>query len=195
MNGYDFDKTIFKGNSVRRFSGYCFLRLPYLWLLLPEIVLALILYGLRIIKKDGFLRMLEWFVVFVPCREKFVKGFWDKNFKHVKGWYLDAKRDDDIIISASPAYLIEEICARLSVRCITSESGKRGTVIGKHCYGKYKVMAYEREFGKTPLETYYSDSLSDVPMFRLAKRGYFVRGDEITLLYENGNYSATSVGD
>ena len=28
--------------------------------------------------------------------------------------------------------------------------------------------------------------MSDEPMFKLAKRGYLVQGDKITLIYENG---------
>lgn len=191
MNGYDFDKTIIKGNSVKRFSDYCFLRLPYLWPLILVYFFASILYILRIIKKDGFLRVLEFFVVLVPHREKMVKRFWDKNIKHVKQWYWDVRRDDDIVISASPAYLIEEICSRLGVRCIASAVGKRGLVVGKHCYAEEKVTRYRAQYGDTPLATFYSDSMSDAPMFCLAAEGYFVKGDEITLVYKNGEPVAT----
>ena len=191
MNGYDFDKTILKGNSVKRFSDYCFLRLPYLWLLLPAYLVVLILYLVRIVSKDVFLRVLEFFVVLVPNRQKWVRRFWDKNIKHVKQWYLDRKRDDDIVISASPAYIIEEVCARLGVRCIASPVGKRWQVVGKHCYGKEKVTMYRARFGDTPLATFYSDSMSDTPMFCLAAEGYFVKGDKITLIYKDGQPVAT----
>ena len=186
MNGYDFDKTILKGNSVKRFSDYCFLRLPYLWLLLPVYLIVSILYVLRIVKKDNFLRVLECFIVFVPNREKWVRRFWDKNVKHVKQWYFEVKRDDDIVISASPAYLIEEICSRLGVRCIASPVGKRWQVVGKHCYAEEKVTFYREQFGDTPLAKFYSDSMSDAPMFRLAAEGYYVKGNTITLVYKDG---------
>ncbi|MCM1289442.1 MAG: haloacid dehalogenase-like hydrolase [Corallococcus sp.] len=186
MNGYDFDKTIFKGNSVQRFSMYCFVRLPYLWLLLPVYFFASVLYGMRILKKDGYLRVLEWFIVFVPNKQKKVIRFWDKNLKHVKQWYLDTKRDDDLIISASPAYLIEEVCSRLGVKCIASPVTKRGTVCGKHCYGEQKAVLYRNQFGEAPLRTFYSDSMSDKPMFRLAEEGYLVKGNKISLVYQNG---------
>ena len=187
MNGYDFDKTIFKGNSVKRFSDYCFLRLPYLWPLLIVYFFAAILYLMRIITKDKFLRVLEFFVVLVPNREKWVARFWDKNIKRVKQWYLAQKRPDDLIISASPFYLIQPICARLGVRCIASTVTKRGLVAGDHCYGQHKVTAYRTVLGDTPLATFYSDHMSDVPMFRLAAEGYLVDGDEITLIYKDGH--------
>lgn len=186
MNGYDFDKTIFHGNSVRRFCIFCCIRLPYLWLLLPELLLAVILYGLKIIGKDAFLRMLEVFVLFVPCKKRFVNKFWDKNFKHVKSWYLQVKQPDDLVISASPAYLIEEICSRLGVACIASPCAANGLVCGKHCYGEEKVRYYKQRFGETPLQAFYSDSLSDLPMLQLAQRGYLVQGEKITLLLQNG---------
>ena len=190
MNGYDFDKTILKGNSVRRFFHFCSLRLPYLWLLLPELLIAVILYGLRIIRKDGFLRMLEFFIMLVPCRKKFAERFWNKNVKHVKQWYLDAKRHDDVVVSASPDFLIDEICSRLGVVCIASPTNKRGSVVGKHCYGEHKVTMFRDRFPEATLETFYSDNMSDAPMFRIAKRGYLVKGDEIAQVYENGQYIA-----
>ena len=173
---------------MRRFSVFCYLRLPYLWILLPELLLAVILYGLRIIRKEGFLRMLEFYIVFVPCRQKFVERFWNKNMKRVQQWYLDAKRPDDIVVSASPDYLIGAVCKRLGIASIASKTGKSGYVIGKHCYGKYKVTMFRERFGDATLESFYSDSMSDAPMFQLAKRGYLVKGDQITQVYENGQY-------
>ncbi len=166
---------------------FCMLRLPYLWLLTPWYLLAVILYALHIVKKNGFLRMLEIFIVFVPNKQKFIKRFWDKNFKHIQQWYLDVRQDSDIIISASPAYDVGEICGRLGVNYICSPSSPKTFLVeGSHCYGAQKVVEYRKRFGDTPLETYYSDSMSDVPMFQIAKRGYLVKGDKITLVYENG---------
>ncbi|MCM1533464.1 MAG: hypothetical protein NC099_02305, partial [Corallococcus sp.] len=131
MNGYDFDETILKGNSVRSFFCYCMLRLPYLVLYMPVLLLAVILNGLHMVKSDAYYNMLTKYVVFVPNREKFVKKFWDKNIKKIKSWYLKQQREDDIIISASPAYLVEEACARLHVKCIaTPYDLKKAKVIG-----------------------------------------------------------------
>ena len=187
MNGYDFDKTIFKGNSFRRFYFYCLLRLPYLVVYLPVQLIAALLRGLRILNKHRFLNVLERFIIFVPNKRKFVEKFWNKNFKRIKSWYLEQKRDDDIIISASPQYLVEAACDRLGVKCIASQVDiNSGKTQGKHCHDFAKVDFYRQSFGDAPLQTYYSDSLTDVPMFKLAKRGYFVKGDEIELLYEDG---------
>lgn len=187
MNGYDFDDTIFKGNSFRRFYFYCLIRLPYLVLYLPVQLFAAILHGLRILNKHRFLCVLERFIVFVPKKIKFIEKFWDKNFKRIKSWYLQQKCDDDLVLSASPEYLVKVACERLGVKCVASQVDlNSGKTIGKHCHGKSKIDFYRRYFGNTALETFYSDSLTDTPMMKIAKRGYLVKGDKITLLYEDG---------
>lgn len=186
MNTYDFDKTILKGNSLFRFCTFCTLRLPYMLIVIPELLLTLALRKLRIIKKETFLKMMEVFVLFVPSKQKFVKRFWDKNMKHIKQWYLNVRRDDDVIISASPSYLIEEICSRLGVKCITSVSEQHCLVKQKHCYGEEKVVRFQKEFPNVVPETFYSDSMSDEPMMRFAQMGYLVKGNKITLVFQNG---------
>ncbi len=188
MNGYDFDKTILKGNSVRRFFAYCLLRFPYLILLLPMLLVLSVLFTLKIINKHRYLDGLELFLLFVPNKSKNIEKFWDKNIKHVQKWYLDTRTDEDVIISASPAFIVEPACRRLGVKCLATEKDVKTckTANGKHCYGEEKVVRYRQEFGDLPLECYYSDSWSDEPSFAFAKRGYLVRGEGITLVYENG---------
>ena len=186
MNGYDFDDTIFRGNSMRRFSIFCTLRLPYLILFTPMLLLAFLLRAVRILDKNRFLHMISLFIAFVPHAEKFAARFWDKNIKRIKPWYFTQRRDDDIIISASPAFLIEEICSRLGVSCIATNLDTHARLHGKHCYGAEKVKMYKAVYGDAPLASYYSDSKSDTPMFKFADKGYFVKGNEVSLIYQNG---------
>ena len=186
MNGYDFDETILKGNSVRRFFCYCFLRLPYLFIYLPVLLAAVIFK--RVLSPNAYYNMLTYYVKLVPNKQKFVTKFWDKNIKRIQAWYLEQQQEDDIIISASPSYLVEEACRRINARCIATPVDLRTSKVmgGNHCYGAQKPNFYREQFDNTPLETFYSDSMSDEPMFKLARRGYLVKGDKITLIYENG---------
>ena len=162
------------------------LRLPYLVVMVPIMIVAGLLRGLRILNKDQFLFALEWYVALVPRADWFAVKFWNKNMHRIKQWYLEQKRDDDVIVSASPQFLVEEACKRLGVKCIATNLDTRGNLHGKHCYGAEKVVAYKAQFDDNSLETYYSDSLSDTPMLRMAEYGYLVKGDEITLIYEHG---------
>ena len=187
MNGYDFDNTILRGNSTRRFYFYCLLRFPYLVLFIPVIMLASVLRGLHIISMNKYLHMLELYIALVPNVDKRVVKFWDKNMKRIKSWYLEMRRDDDIVISASPYFLVVEACKRLGVACIATNLDTHARLHGhKHVYGKEKVTMYNTVFCDKPLLSYYSDSMTDIPMFKLAKKGFFVKQDNIIQLYENG---------
>ena len=186
MNGYDFDNTIMRGNSTRRFSLYCTVRFPYLIFFTPVILLASILRALHIISKNKYLHMLELFVALVPNVEKHVVKFWDRNMKRIQPWYLEKRRDDDIIISASPFFIVVEACRRLGVACIATNLDTHARLHGKHAYGQEKVSMYKNVYGDTPLASYYSDSMTDIPMFKFAGKGYYVKNNQITLLYENG---------
>jgi len=193
MNGYDFDDTIFKGNSFRRFYFYCLVRFPYLIIYLPVQIFAWLLNALHILSKHKCLCVLERFIVFVPNKVKLVDKFWKKNFKRVKSWYLEQKRDDDVIISASPQYLVQVACDRLNVKCIASQVDiDTGRSLEVHCHGKAKVEYYRRHFADAPLATYYSDSMTDAPMFKLAERGFLVKGNKIVLKYYRGKEAEQS---
>lgn len=187
MKVFDFDETILHGNSVRRFFGYCLVRLPYLVLYLPVQLVACLLYAVKILNKDRFLSVLESFVLFVPCKKKFIVRFWDKNFKHIKSWYLSQRSNEDVVISASPLYLVEEACHRLGVTCFATNYSPE-TFLSKspHCWGSVKVDVYRQNFGDTPIEKFYTDSMSDLPLLEMAHEGYFVKGNSVSLLYLNG---------
>ena len=187
MNGYDFDDTIFRGNSMCRFAIFCTLRLPYLILFLPLLLIAVILRGVRILNKNRYLHLISLYVALVPHAERFAARFWDRNIKRIKKWYLQQQHASDVVISASPQFLVEEACKRIGVKCIATDlSPKNAKLNRQHCYGEQKVVVYKENYGEQQLDTYYSDSLSDTPMFKFAQRGYFVYGEETLLLYENG---------
>ena len=187
MNAYDFDDTIYRGNSFRRFFGYCLLRLPYLLLYLPVIVLAVLLRAVRLLDKNKYLTWLGAFIVFVPHVERYVCGFWDKELCRIKPWYIAAKRPDDVVVSASPAYLIDEACKRLGVVSVATRTNPRnGKIDGVHCYGAAKVKRFAEIYPKVTPEAYYSDSWSDEPMFAFCKAGFLVKGDKITQVYVDG---------
>ncbi len=186
MNTYDFDETIFKGDCHRRFFGYCLLRLPYLILFLPFMLIFLLLRAVRLLNKNIYLYLMGAFVIFVPHKQKFVQKFWDKNFCRVKQWYINQKQPTDVIVSASPAFLVDEVCKRLGVQSIASNVDLNTyKLYGKHCHGKEKVVMFRKQFSQTP-QAFYSDSYSDLPMMLYAKEGYLVKGDKIFLVCQNG---------
>ena len=108
-----------------------------------------------------------------------VNEFWDGHKSLIYDWYLSKKKSDDVIISASPNFLLKPICDELKVYLISSNVDKNdGTYQGLNCYGEEKVRVY-KEYTNEEIDEFYSDSLSDSPLARIAKKAYIVKGNEI----------------
>ena len=113
--------------------------------------------------------------------EEDIKAFWEKNSLKIKKFYLEQKKSDDVIISASPRFLLEPVCHSLGIRnLICSEVDvKTGKFDGLNCWGEEKVVRFRKVFGNVSPEEFYSDSLSDTPMAKISKTAFIVKGEEI----------------
>lgn len=187
MNGYDFDKTIYNGDSFVHFYFYTIIKKPYLAIFfLPQMFCGL-LFLLRLINKKHLKQLLMFNLRFFKDKEKLLNSFWEKKLKNIKKWYLSQKRDDDIIISASPEFLVASACKKLGLKYVfgTDTNINNGKITGKNCWGQEKVVRFEKEFGKDLiLKTFYSDSLSDMPMMKKSEKGIFVKGNKRKIIYE-----------
>lgn len=174
MNVYDFDETIFYPNSAWTFGNWCFKRnRPRVFLYIPYVIWAAILLLFRRISLDIFKLRLFSFLRFVPDPDKEIKEFWDEHESWICEWYLKQKKTDDLIISASPDFLIEEIGRRLGVRVISTKMDRyTGRVLGENCAGEEKVKRFYEEFPDGKVENFYSDSLRDTPMAEIAEHAY-----------------------
>ena len=179
MNVYDFDNTILRGDSTALFYIYCLRRTPKMFLRLPGLLWG----ALFVLKKNkqcfkqemfGFLRDLK-------NPEATVAAFWDKNIRRVKSFYLQNMRSDDIIISASPEFLIKPAMARLSsARVLASPVDiHSGLYSGLNCHGEEKVRRLFEVCPDAVIDGFYSDSHSDEPLAKLAKQAYMVRGEKL----------------
>lgn len=190
MNGYDFDKTIYDGDSFVHFFKWTVLKKPFLALLLPFQLVVALLFVLRIVGKKQLKQATMFNLKFFKNKEKLLREFWDKHMKNIKQWYLEQKREDDVIISASPEFLVKEACIRLGLKYVygTNMNIQAQKIIGENCWGKEKVKRFEKEWGEdVTLKTFYSDSLSDMPMMQKAKQGIFVKGNQRSVIYEMPN--------
>lgn len=180
MNVYDFDNTIYDGDSTIDFYLYCLKKHPEIVKCLPCQILGAIKYKLGKIEKTQFKEIFYIFFTKLKDIDSDVIGFWDTNEHKVKVWYRKIQEDDDVIISASPCFLLTEICMRIKVcNLIASNVDKNtGKFTGLNCYGKEKVRRYKEKFNKE-IDNFYSDSKSDQPMAEISNRKFFVRGKRI----------------
>ena len=179
MNIYDFDGTIYDGDSSIDFFKFCVKKDKTCLLILPKFFLTLIGYKLKIYDKEKLKSTFFSFVKKFNDLESLILEFWELNKKKIKKFYWENKKTDDIIISASPEFLLKPIVHQLGVKLIgTNVDVKTGKIIGKNCYGEVKV---ERllEIGIDHCENFYSDSLSDTPCSLLAKQSFIVKGEKL----------------
>ena len=178
MNVYDFDGTIYKNDSTRDF--YCYLLLHHFKVIkyIPATTIDAIKYIFGFTTKT---KMKETFYHFLKCFKKgeidyIVNDFWEKNEKKIYKWYYDVKEESDVVISASPQFLLEPICKKLKVNLICSKvNAESGDYIGINCYGEEKVRRFKEVYNDVIIENFYSDSKSDEPLARIAKNAYIVK--------------------
>ena len=179
MNVYDFDHTIYPGDSTLDFWRFCVKRRPSALLPLPRAALWGLRFKAGLCSREIFKERFYRFLARVPDVEGAVAAFWRENLSRVYPWYLAQKREDDLIISASPDFLILPACALLGVRGIASPvSPETGRLLGPNCRGEEKTVRLRRDFPDARIEEFYSDSPSDAPLARLAGRAFLVKKGE-----------------
>lgn len=179
MNVFDFDGTIYDGDCVKDFIHYVYRKRPYLAVYGLRQLYAFIIYKMGII---DLTRMKEHLLAFLRRidAEKMLVGFWEKNRHKIKPWYLEMREDSDIIISSSPAFIIEPIAKELNIGLIGSVTDPRtGKFTGKTCRDEEKVRRLSEERGDVHIDRFYSDSDADLPLARIADEAYFVTGMKV----------------
>ena len=176
MDVYDFDGTIYNGDSTIDFFMYALKSKPLLLRYLPKQIIGLALYELQRIDKTKF---KEYFFSFLSAidTEKMTELFWDKNQHRIYKWYLNQQKPEDIIISASPEFLLQSICQRLGICYLIASkvNPQSGKFVGKNCYGQEKVQRLATEYNITHIDKFYSDSRSDLPLAKIADKAFLVK--------------------
>lgn len=181
INIYDFDKTIYNGDSSIDFYKFCISKNKRCLLIIPKTAIQLFLYKIKIINKEKFKSTFFSFVKYFDNLEPLIEEFWDINIRKIKKFYMEKKQSTDYIISASPEFLLKTIALRLNFNLIaTNVNIKTGEIIGKNCYGKEKVNRLKK-LGISNCNEFYSDSKSDLPLRKIANRGYIVKKNKIVL--------------
>ena len=184
MNVYDFDGTIYYGDSTADFIGYCIRKYPKTLLWLPVTAWAFFLYILGIYSKTKFKEKMYGFLKYVP--KGAVECFWQENQRKIKPWYKAQQKPDDMVISASPEFLIKPICSMIGIKTVMASKVniKTGKTEGLNCHDTEKVRRLY-EFDKdAKINEFYSDSFADQPLADIAERAYMVKGDKRTLWNE-----------
>ena len=174
MNVYDFDKTIYPRDSTARFYLWCLRRYPACRLTLGHTAAAFFLMGTRLRPKTRCKEIFYRFLRHVPPEAPAL--FWREHIGGIRPWYLAQRREDDLVISASPEFLLAPAAEHLGFKLLASQvEQSTGLYRGENCHGPEKVRRYREAYGPAPIEGFWSDSLSDAPLAALAERAWLVK--------------------
>ena len=180
LNVFDFDKTIYDGDSSIDFYIYALKNNIWLIRYLPVQIYGMFTYKLKIKPKEYFKEKYFSFLKGIKDVDLKVEDFWNKNDKKIKYNIFENKKNM-VVISASPEFLLEPICKQIGVQKLiaTKVESKTGKFLGKNCYGEEKVNRLNQEYKSYIINEFYSDSKSDSFLADISKKSFLVNKDKI----------------
>lgn len=180
MNVYDFDKTIYDGDSAIDFYLFCLRKHPYIIKKFPRQVFSFIKYKLKLIDKLQFKENFYSYFLCLKNIDNDIDLFWNKNSKKIKKWYINQKTKNDLVISASPEFFLKPICKKLNINLLASMVNKKtGKYISLNCYGEEKVNRFKEVYINKKINNFYTDSKSDMPLVSICTKAYLVKKNKV----------------
>lgn len=188
MNVFDFDNTIYDGESAVDFFMYYLKKDKSLIKDIPQLIIAIIKYKAGKISIEEALnkygkKVTEYYlkmtsggtVISEDCED-----FWNTHIHKIKPFYNEIKQDDDIIISCSPEFSLKVICRRLGIKnYIGTEFNEKTGEFTRLCFRENKVKAFLSQYPDSQIENFYTDSMNDKPLMDISKNVYLVKGGKI----------------
>ncbi len=186
MNVYDFDDTIYDGESCLDLFGFYIKKNPKLLLHLPGVLLGFVKYKRGKITVDAMMNKyaseVGGFFASQPNLEADMVEFWDTHMHKIRPFYKKVQREDDLIITGSPEFSMKVICERLGIKnYITSDIDTKTGEIRHFNIRHNKIKAFFELYPDAEIDEFYTDSpVNDQPLIDLAKSAFVVKGDKIT---------------
>ncbi len=182
MNVYDFDGTIYNGDSSIDFFKFVAKREPAILKKLPSLAKGVLKYIFKQIDKKA---LKEHYFSFLSLVDggKYAELFWEEHKGRICKWYLAQQSENDVIISASPEFLLAPICKELGIKNLIASKVNvhTGKFLSPNCKGEEKVKLFKEIFPDSHIDNFYSDSESDLPLAREAENAYFVKNSVISV--------------
>lgn len=174
---YDFDKTVFNGESGGMFYMYCLIHKPSIIRFLPKQIGGVLKH--KLLKKCTFDEAKEQFYCYLNGIQtsELAEMFWKKNADKMNSWFTPKNHDvATIVCSASPVFQIKPICDKLGVDVLiaTDIDPKTGKLNGKNCKNAEKVERIKKEASDYEIRDAYTDNIvTDAPLLSLATRNKY----------------------
>ncbi len=187
INVYDFDGTLYRGESMLDFYFFCLKRRPILIKFMFVMLFNLIKYKMCIINERQFETLARKYakqaVTICPDANELAKQFWSTHKNRLNKWYEKVKDQDDAVVSASFSFLLQPAMKMLGiVNLVSSEIDVKTGNITKLCFAKDKIKCFKKEFPGSIVNYFYTDSMNDKAFMSLAKGNvYMVKKGRIFL--------------
>ena len=184
MKVFDFDNTIYRGESSIDLALYMMKNNKMIIRFVPSIFINLVRYKLCLISLEQMENIINEFCASVMGSKDelpaIIDGFWRTHADRLDPRILKRIRPQDIIITAGPDVLIEGIKERLGTDNIIASKIDPDT--GKIIYLNYKdnkVKRYRELYGDRPIDALYTDSYNDRALMDISDRVYLVKKGRI----------------
>lgn len=178
MNVYDFDKTIFDGDTEDYFFAYLFKvrRLPfyklnYEW---HELLCRHKIAGKTFCRRADYRVLTQ-----IEDIDTFLEEYWNEHEKFMMPWYFEVKQPDDLIATGTPRFLMEPIMRRLGLKNLiaTDMDRKTGRINGRFLGAHLKVDVFNQQFPGQKIDRFYSDTYSDHFLADIADSAFLIEED------------------
>ena len=184
MNVFDFDNTIYDGESFVDLFIMVLCKDPTLLRYVPTMISGIVQYKTGTLRLETALEQyskpFEEYVSALSDIDALVDEFWDKHMHKIKPFYDQVRSDDDLVISASPQIVVDEVCRRLGIkRCIGTQFDRKTGKLGRVCFRENKIAAFREAYPDAHISALYTDSMHDKPLMDISEAVYFVKGNKI----------------
>ena len=184
MKVFDFDNTLYRGESAADLFFFMIKRNRKLKKHLPVILINLVKYKLCLVDKDKLESAINGLMkAIIRSREELLAvtaDFWRENSHKLNPGILRYMAPEDAVITASPRFLIEGIRDRLPAETIVcSEVDLDRKCVTWFNFGENKVKRYNSLCGDRPVSCFFTDSYNDRAMMKLAGKVFLVRKGRI----------------
>lgn len=191
MNVYDFDGTIYDGESSIEFIFFFIRKDPGILRHLPIVLKACNLYRKGLLSVESFTGDYRHILSDFCMNNKIdmnaaVNEFWDKHYKKINSFYPLQQKDDDVIITASPSFMMDEVARRLGVRnLICTDLDLKTGEIRKACFRERKVPMFFDVYPGASIDNFYTDSMNDEFLFPYSKNVFLVKNGKVTQYFSD----------
>ena len=184
MKVFDFDNTIYLGESSLDFILLMMKYNKKIIFHLPIVFITLIKYKMCIINKDKLELLINKYLKLLIKNKSeildLVDDFWKTHEKNLDINMLKIINEEDAIITAGPDFLINGIKGKLNTKnIISTEVNLDKMEITNFNFGSMKAENYKRKYRDKKINAFYTDSYNDKPLMNLSKQIYLVKKGKI----------------